>query len=232
MTSLVLLFVECSLQIVEAHNPSSQKNGELVRIIETLDLSAANLGVALVFLEKYKMNSVNRLDVVDCPAMQYYAIMASLILANKFLNDLSYTLKTWHSIISRCSLFQASLALLNQLEVNFLCAVDYALSTAHSPDLWRKLDHLGPGVAQMRGAVDPDFHPELLDTSSCATSVLATPPMHALPSLLYSLNSSPHNFTFSPHSVSPPFTFDSPWRANKRRKRTAPAWHEAPFVYQ
>ncbi|KAM9887680.1 hypothetical protein OXX69_013261, partial [Metschnikowia pulcherrima] len=88
---------------------------QLAKVIDSLDLSPSNLAVALIYLHKYQSNTVNTLDRYEADTLHHYMIITSLILANKFINDQSYTLKTWLSVLHKCSDFRPSLALLNQL---------------------------------------------------------------------------------------------------------------------
>lgn len=137
------------------HLAKDNKKEELAKVICTLELLAANMAVALVYLHKYQSNSINQLDTEDCPTMPYYVIVASLVLANKFLNDQSYTLKTWHSILTKFSLLNAPLSLLNQLEINFLAGLNYALTTKHDSALWSTLTTVNTlELAHLRLAID------------------------------------------------------------------------------
>ncbi|SGZ50594.1 CIC11C00000004557 [Sungouiella intermedia] len=153
---IVDTFLECCLRLLHTNHSNSDRIEELTKVISTLELLTANLAVALIFLHKYQSNSVNSLDINDCDSMAYYGIVAALVLANKFINDQSYTLKTWHNILSKFLLFQAPLSMLNQLEMNFLAGLDYMLNTKHDPLMWTELDGLNAiDTAQLRLAVDP-----------------------------------------------------------------------------
>lgn len=149
-------YLQCCLRLIGGKVAQPDKSSELAKIIATLELLTANLAVALVFLHKYQENAVNLLDTTEGQTMPYYAIVASLVLANKFINDQSYTLKTWHNIMTKFLLFHMPLAVLNQLELNFLAGLNYVLNVKHDASMWRRFDGVNPiGVAQLRQAIDP-----------------------------------------------------------------------------
>lgn len=181
MNPLIPPYVECALFLLHTKHADVARNKDLAHVIDTLDLSPANLAVSLVFLGKYTSNSVNVLDLSDSDLLHYYTVIASLILANKFINDQSYTLKTWQSILARCLRFDAPLSMLNQLEMNFLAALDYSLATQHSAALWLRLAAVNPLCAQrMRSAVEGDV-PEAPDAPQAWTPtamVCVLPPAH------------------------------------------------------
>lgn len=214
MSALVLLFVESGLVVLGVSGRSAPRTADLASAIELLDLSPANLAVALIFLDKYRRNTVNCLDVDDISA-PYYTVLSALVLANKFLNDRSYTLRTWHLVLAKTSTMCSPLALLNQLEAHFLCVVGFGLSTKHDASLWQTLDHILL-LAQLRRSVDPA---EPSDTLSCATSVLATPPLAPYSfSPHYSLALSPRHWSpqyYSPHLRISPLA--SPWDVKRRK---------------
>lgn len=156
MNPLITTFVDGALALLE-HPADTARSGELAAAIDTLDLSPANLGVALVFLAKYHANSVTSLDGAELDPLHYYTVIAALVLANKFINDQSYTLKTWQSILAKCLRFDAPLAMLNQLESHFLAALDYSLSAhlaADSLGMWAWLAARDGAVLQLRVAVE------------------------------------------------------------------------------
>lgn len=163
---LVNTYLECCLRLISGKVSNPAKNSELAKIIATLELLTANLAVALVFLYKYQNNSVNQLDKTEGQTMPYYGILASLILANKFINDQSYTLKTWHNILTKFSLFDMPLSVLNQIELNFLAGLDYVLNVKHDNHMWTCFDGINPiAVSQLRQAIDP----------TCVSPVMAAP---------------------------------------------------------
>lgn len=156
---LVDTFLECCLHLLNSPQTKTNRKDQLAKVIATLELLTANMAVALVFLSKYQSNKVNVLDTGDCASMPYYMIVASLMLANKFINDHSYTIKTWHSILSKFLAFDAPLSLWNQLEIHFLAGMDYHLTTKHDPSLWGQLTSVerinGYEIGQLRLAIDP-----------------------------------------------------------------------------
>ncbi|CUM65987.1 uncharacterized protein PRCAT00003641001 [Priceomyces carsonii] len=96
-------------------------------------VTTINLVISLYYLHKYKENYINRLDKEDISIVAYLVIV-SLILSNKALDDLCYTLKTWIGILTQQSgvveAITLDLKLLNQLESHFLHVLDYKLSFA------------------------------------------------------------------------------------------------------
>lgn len=167
-TMLVDTFLECCLRLLGSrHHNTPARNHELAKVISTLELLTANMAVALIFLHKYQSNSVNHLDTDECDTMAYYGIVAALVLANKVINDQSYTLKTWHNILVKFLLFLAPLPVLHQLEMNFLAGMNYLLNTKHDVLMWRGLEGINPvDVGQLRQTVD----------ASCPVTPAPTPP--------------------------------------------------------
>ncbi|PVH15294.1 uncharacterized protein CXQ87_003132 [Candidozyma duobushaemuli] len=131
MSTLGNTYVACCLHMLQ--DPACPlvvpDPADFVSVLDTLDLSSANLALSIVLLARYKENSVNTLSLGDTSAVAtaYYAMIASLVLANKYMNDQSYTLKTWHSILGKCSRLAPSLPFLNQLESHFLSALNFSL---------------------------------------------------------------------------------------------------------
>lgn len=169
---LVDTFIKCCLRLLGSHHTTSTKNDELVKVISTLELLTTNMAVALIFLHKYQSNSVNHLDTDECQTMAYYGIVAALVLANKVINDQSYTLKTWHNILCKFLLFLAPLLVLNQLEMNFLAGLNYLLNTKHDALMWRRFEDVNPvEVGQLRLAVDSSCPTPIFPTTSPSTIV-------------------------------------------------------------
>lgn len=155
---------------------------DLMSAIETLDLPSNNLALSLVLLDKYQQNSINTLSHDEGDNTRYYAIVASLILANKYLNDQSYTIKTWQSILCKCSKLRPTLGLLNQLESHFLSVLNYRLSWVHDKSLWYKFAHLSRrNVAHLRSQIDPSFDDSSLVPRPPVPSVNGVPPMTGVP---------------------------------------------------
>lgn len=159
MSTLAKTYVACCLLLLQ--DPGSplvpHDVSDFVLVLDTLDLSLANLALLIVLLARYKRNDVNTLVLGDTSALNtaYYAMIGSLVLANKYMNDQSYTLKTWHSILAKCSHLAPTLPLLNQLEAHFLSAINYSVGTAHEPSLWDKFSHLDPyWLSQLRAQVE------------------------------------------------------------------------------
>lgn len=154
---------------------------DLISVIETLDLPSNNLALSLVLLDKYQQNSINTLSTTEGDNTRYYAIIASLILANKYLNDQSYTIKTWQSILCKCTKLRPSLGLLNQLESHFLSALNFRLSWVHDKALWSKFSHLDCRyVSHLRSLVDTSFQ----DVSpSYSGAVCGVPGVPGVPSV-------------------------------------------------
>lgn len=140
--SLRQTFVDASLHTLKITKVNGTKSEDVALVIRALDLSPANLAVALVFLNRYCKNAVNSVDASDCENLPYYLIIASLVLANKYLNDQLYTLKLWLSIIRKFLSLLSSLALLNQIETHMLAALNYSLTTVHDLLLWSRYGHL------------------------------------------------------------------------------------------
>lgn len=174
--SLADTFIQCALQLVSREGHCSL-SAQLAQAIYALDLSPSNLALALVFLDRYTSNAVNCLGPGTAP---YYTIISALAVANKYLNDQSYTLKTWKSVLHKCTKFKVLLTLLNQLETHFLAALDYCLTSKHDSRMWAKFNALDSlNVQQLQNLMAPD--------DSCARtteflpeSVLATPPLLAM----------------------------------------------------
>ncbi|OBA24180.1 hypothetical protein METBIDRAFT_10344 [Metschnikowia bicuspidata var. bicuspidata NRRL YB-4993] len=197
MSAFSQTFVTCCFLILQTKKSDGSGGKQLARVVDSLDLSPSNLAVALIYLSKYQANSVNSLDNSESDSLHHYMVIASLILANKFINDQSYTLKTWHSIIHKCSDLRPSLALLNQLEQNFLASLDFALNTKHDPRLWMLFHSLnGKHVTQLRLAVDSSSSAPFRNGAKRGTSALynyglATPP------LAFPINTSPLSYISS-----------------------------------
>lgn len=134
--------MDASLHILNIGKVNVSRNDDIAQVIRALDLSPVNLALSLVFLQRYSANVVNTLDVSESENLPYYIIIASLVLANKYLNDQSYTLKLWLSILRKCLALLSSLPLLNQMETHMLAALNYLLTTSHDPLLWDLLGHL------------------------------------------------------------------------------------------
>lgn len=167
---LVHTFLECSLHLVGCA-PNPAKIEELAQVMSTLELLPANMAVALIFLYKFRLNSVIHIDTTCGLSMPYYSIVAALVVANKFLHDQSYTLKTWHSMLTKFLLLNAPLSVLNQLEVHLLAALDYLVNTKHDAAMWSEFAQADAyHVAQLRLAVDPAPYPDVM-------TGLATPPL-------------------------------------------------------
>lgn len=156
--------------------PTMSRSSQLAAVISTLDLSPSNLALALVFLDKYTCNTVNSLGPGSAP---YYIIISALVVANKYLNDQSYTLKTWQSVLYKCKI-DVLLPLLNQLETHFLSALDYTLTSKHDVRMWRQFKAFDPRhVQQLQNLMSvEDCHAAPL--ASTPQSVLATPPLQAM----------------------------------------------------
>lgn len=153
--SLRQTFVDASLHILEISNVNKNRNSDIAKVIKALDLSPVNLAVALVFLHRYHQNEVNSIDTHEAENLPYYLIIASLVLSNKYLNDQSYTLKLWLSIIRKYLTLLSSLPLLNQMEVHMLSALNYRLTAEHDLLLWSRLSHLsGPGIQKLKLAAE------------------------------------------------------------------------------
>lgn len=145
---LRLTFVEASLHLLSLKKKVANRNIDVANVIRALDLSPVNMALALVFLHRYQQNEVNSMDSSECENLPYYLMISSLVLANKCLNDQSYTLKLWLSILRKCLALLPSLTLLNQMEAHMLAALNYKLSAAHDLLLWKGLCHLHRGSVQ------------------------------------------------------------------------------------
>lgn len=153
--SLMQTFVDASLHILHIGKVNVSRNNDIAQVIRALDLSPVNLALALVFLQRYSANAVNTLDASESENLPYYIIVASLVLANKYLNDQSYTLKLWLSILRKCLALLSSLSLLNQMETHMLSALNYLLTASHDPLLWKQLSHLdSAGIHKLRVAAE------------------------------------------------------------------------------
>lgn len=141
-TSLRHTFVNASLHILEINKVIKSRNNDVAKVIKALDLSPVNLALALIFLHRYHQNEVNTMDSSESENLPYYLMIASLILSNKYLNDQSYTLKLWLSILRKYLMLLSSLSLLNQMEVHMLAALNYQLTVDHDLLLWGKFNHL------------------------------------------------------------------------------------------
>ncbi|GEQ71467.1 hypothetical protein JCM33374_g5151 [Metschnikowia sp. JCM 33374] len=242
MSPLSYIFVRCCFLILHTKKNDEIKTTQLAKVIDTLDLSPSNLAVALVYLSKYQANTINSLENNESDVLHYYIIIASLVLANKYINDQSYTLKTWHSILHKCSSIHPSLSMLNQLESNFLAALDFSLNTKHDPCLWgtfQKMDAFL--VNQLRLAVDESscvqHHPvPKVATPPITHYGLATPPSafttHTSP-LAYkgtsSSSSSPSpGAPFTPLSVPTCIMGVPPMMPQMLQMYPSPAVHQTP----
>lgn len=137
---------------------------DFLALLDTLDLSLANMALLVVLLARYRDNKINRLSLADSAVnTAYYAMAASLMLANKYLNDQSYTLKTWLSILAKtCPRLSPTLLFLNQLEAHFLAAVGFSVGTSHDPALWDSFGHLDRyWLAQLRAQVEKGASPAI-----------------------------------------------------------------------
>lgn len=153
--SLRQTFVDASLHILHIGKVNVSRNKDIAQVIRALDLAPVNLALALVFLQRYSANAVNTIDASESENLPYYLIIASLVLANKYLNDQSYTLKLWLSILRKCLSLLSSLSLLNQMETHMLAALDYLLTTSHDSILWTQLSHLdSAGIRKLRIAAE------------------------------------------------------------------------------
>lgn len=142
MSSISDTFLQCCFRYLNVHQADPEKARDLSAVIQALDLNTTNLSVALIFVYKYQHNSINSLAFDKSDSLPYFIIIASLILSNKYLNDQSYTLKTWQGVLGKYSRFDMSLGMLNQLEQNVLASMDYALNVKHQAQLWDKLGDL------------------------------------------------------------------------------------------
>lgn len=173
--SLIDTFIHCGLWLIGCE-PHMSRSGKLAAVIKTLDISPSNLALALVFLEKYNSNSVNSLGSGSAPC---YTIISALVVANKYLNDQSYTLKTWQSVLNRQK-FDVLLSLLNQLETHFLCALNYLLTTKHDARMWLHYKAFDARhVQQLRNLLSLDDS-RTLPLASPLQTMLATPPLQAM----------------------------------------------------
>lgn len=183
MSTLAETYVACCLHLLQ--DPSSQQVSlasasevaDFVQVLETLDILLANLALSLVLLDRYKANTVNSLCLGDTCALNtaYYAMIASLILANKYMNDQSYTIKTWHSILAKCSRLAPTLAFLNQLESHFLSALGYSVGTTHDKNLWSRFAHVDQcWLQQLRTQVDESL-PCVVSAVSPSTAIPSPP---------------------------------------------------------
>lgn len=203
MSTLGNTYVACCLHMLQ--DPACPlvvpDPADFVLVLDTLDLSLANLALLIVLLARYKENLVNTLLLGDTSAVAtaYYAMIASLVLANKYMNDQSYTLKTWHSILGKCSRLAPSLPFLNQLESHFLSALNFLVSTAHDPSLWDRFAHLDPyWLAQLRSQVEENYPvplPPVPAVAPVASAAAAAPPPTVMPT--------PPTFPFAPVVMAP-----------------------------
>lgn len=153
------------------------RSAQLAAVIATLDLSPSNLALALVFLEKYNSNAVTSLGPGSA---SYYTIISALVIANKYLNDQSYTLKTWQSVLNKYNLFNSLLPLLNQLETHFLAALNYSLTSKHDSRMWNRFKAFNAHhVQQLQQMISPNDI-RVAPVASSPQSVLATPPLQAM----------------------------------------------------
>lgn len=168
-SSLRQTFVDASLHLLKIAKVNGDKCTSISHVIRALDLTPVNLAVALVFLLRYNANSINTIDACESENLPYYLIITSLVLSNKYLNDQSYTLRLWLSIICKCLKLLSSLPLLNQMETHMLAALGYRLTTSHDLTLWRLLDHLDRTcIRKLRVAVDCE-KPGAFYSSICGT---------------------------------------------------------------
>lgn len=213
--SLVDTFLACSLRILSTPTPPPELAG-LAKAIQVLDLSAANLAAALVLLHRYVHNSVNSLDS-DGLILLCYGIVAALVLSNKYINDQSYLLKTWHLILSKSSPpLPALLLLMNQLEGNFLAALGYSLLFDTDESLWMWLGDINPTDLRILRSAIERLQP-FCDVSPMSMPTVLQPmvlPMMSINSCLSASNTSnptsmmfssppPPAFVYSSHSSTP-----------------------------
>lgn len=176
--SLIDTFVQCGLLLLECPAPCATKSTQLARAIATLELLESNMAMALVLLEKYQSNCVTCLGSASTC---YYMMIASLIVANKFLNDQSYTLKTWNMVLGKCSPMDVLLPLLNQLESHFLAALNYAVNAKAKPSMWQRFKALDQShIGRFEGIMSCDVQPVARPCTPVVQSFLATPPLLAM----------------------------------------------------
>lgn len=169
-------FVEAALVVLNSSPAPLLRITELRNAIAMLELQPSNLATALVFLYRVQQNLVTVLDVTELN-IQYYTIVAALIVANKFLNDQSYTLKTWLVVLEKCTSLGVTLPLLNQLEMNMLASLDYKLGGGGGA-LWDLLEGMEVVNAAHLHTIYRSIEGDD-DCSLCATLVLMTPPLVA-----------------------------------------------------
>lgn len=219
--SLAVTFIKGGLTLLGDQSHDLSRIQALALVITTLDLSVSNMAVATIFLLKYAANSVNK---VSGDTLPFFIIVAALILANKYTNDQSYTLRTWCNILSKHHEVATLLAMLNQLETNFLAALDYSLNIKHSADLWRQLGPLDRRhVSQLRCAVEgpePEATGLATPAHSSPISQALTPVGPVTPLLLAPCM----GFTYSPTLPLLPVS-------NKRRKVLALSFVAPPTVW-
>lgn len=163
--SLIDTFVQCGLLLLECPAPCATKSTQLARAIATLELLESNMAMALVLLEKYQSNCVTCLGSASTC---YYMMIASLIVANKFLNDQSYTLKTWNMVLGKCSPMDVLLPLLNQLESHFLAALNYAVNAKAKPSMWQRFKALDQShIGRFEGIMSCDVHHVVRRAACC-----------------------------------------------------------------
>lgn len=211
MSTLAHTFLECCRLLLNSRHTEQSTTNELVKVVHTLDLSASNLAVALVFLDKYQRNCINALDNAEGDPLHYHMVIAALVLLNKFINDQSYTLKTWLSILVKCLRLPTSLAMLNQLELNFLATLNYSLSTAHDPLLWARLLPANPAAVShlqlaVGHAVGTPLSASPLAAAAPAFVVSSPPPGLATPPLTTTLHTSPLSYTNASTPMRGPMT--------------------------
>lgn len=141
-------FVLACLQTLRVRKYNRSRNNEIAKIIRALDLSPVNMSLAIVLVLRYMENKVNMIDISESKNLPYYLIVVALVLANKYINDQSYTLKLWLSILKKCLALESSLLLLHQMEVHMLAALNYRLTVDHDLLLWYTFDHLDHASVQ------------------------------------------------------------------------------------
>lgn len=164
------------------------------QLVHHSQLLPVNLVISLYFLHK-----LTTAQVVHDSLTYPYLVVVLLVLSNKVYDDQCYTLKTWQNIISNCqsqSLVSFDLALLNLLELHFLCAVNYNLQYHHMPedfDFWHKCyQSLSPAalmsvVTKLRSLVMAPVAPQVVYALSPMTPLVLSPlaPQHPAPPVGY-----------------------------------------------
>lgn len=158
-------------------------------ILSTTQVAQNVILLALLFI--YRLKKLNP-SVKGKPGSEYRLLTVALMLGNKFLDDNTYTNKTWAEVSG------ISVAEVHIMEVEFLSNMKYALFTSAAE--WSKWQTL---LGRFAGFVDRTSRPQIV-SSTAGTQLQSAFMPTALPSPPASFQASPP-FSANQPPVFPPY---------------------------